>query len=160
MAIPVHLWLTDDGGTPIKGSSTVTDRENSIEVISFSHGLNLPIDRHSGQITGTRQHSSMMIEKEFDASSPYLYQAVSKGKILQAADLHWYRINSAGREEVFFKMSLKGIKIGAVNPSMANIKLAGDFSLNPTESVSLMYDSITWCYVDGNIEHTDSWDDR
>ena len=82
MAIPAYLWLKDDGGTAIKGSSRVTNREGSIEVIGFSHGVNLPVDERSGQITGTRTHSSMMLEKEFDASSPYLYKAVSTGQTL------------------------------------------------------------------------------
>lgn len=32
MAIPVYLWLEDDGGAPIKGSVDVNGREGSIEV--------------------------------------------------------------------------------------------------------------------------------
>lgn len=31
MAVPVHLFLTDDGGAMIRGSSDVADREGSIE---------------------------------------------------------------------------------------------------------------------------------
>lgn len=80
MAIPAYMWLTDDGGSDIKGSSTVHGREGSIEVIGFSHGLNLPVDSQSGKITGTRVHSPMHIEKEFDVASPYLYKALSKGR--------------------------------------------------------------------------------
>lgn len=30
MAVPVHLFLTDDGGAMIRGSSDVQDREGSI----------------------------------------------------------------------------------------------------------------------------------
>ena len=36
MAIPVYLWLKDDGGADIKGSVDVKDREGSIEVLA--HG--------------------------------------------------------------------------------------------------------------------------
>jgi type VI secretion system secreted protein Hcp len=32
--------------------------------------------------------------------------------------------------------------------------------LNHTESISMMYDRITWHYVDGNIKFTDSWNER
>lgn len=160
MGIPAHLWLKDDGGTPIKGSSTVTGRQDSIEIIGFSHGLNLPVDVHTGKVSGVRQHAPMMLEKEFDASSPYLFKAVSNGQTLQSAELVWYRINHAGQEEPFFKMSLEGVKISSINPSMPNVKLAGGHNLNPTESISLRYERITWRYVDGNIEHTDAWDER
>lgn len=36
MAIPVYLWLKDDGGADIKGSVDVQDREGSIEVVAQS----------------------------------------------------------------------------------------------------------------------------
>ena len=34
MAIPVYLWLKDDGGADIKGSVDVKDREGSISCCS------------------------------------------------------------------------------------------------------------------------------
>lgn len=37
MAIPVYLWLKDDGGADIKGSVDVQDREGSIEVVAQEH---------------------------------------------------------------------------------------------------------------------------
>src|SRR5579871_3534328 len=102
MAIPAYMWLKDDGGANIKGSSTVQGHEGSVEVIGFNHGLSLPVDSQSGRITGSRIHSPMTIEKEFDAVSPYLYKAVAKGQTLQSALLKWYRINDAGQEDVYF----------------------------------------------------------
>ena len=65
MPIPAHMWLKDDGGADIKGSSTVQDREGSIEIISFGHGVNLPVDSADGKITGKRTHSPIAFEKEF-----------------------------------------------------------------------------------------------
>nr|WP_279589200.1 type VI secretion system tube protein Hcp [Paraburkholderia rhizosphaerae] len=97
------MWLKDDGGADIKGSVTVQDREGSIEVIGFGHGLNLPVDNSTGKVTGTRSHSPM---------------------------------------------------------GMANTKIATVSQLNHTESVSILYDRITWHYVDGNIRFTDSWSER
>lgn len=70
MAILAHLFLTDDGGAAIKGSSDVRDREGSVEVLAFGHGLQLPTDSNTGKITGTRVHSALTFEKEFDSSSP------------------------------------------------------------------------------------------
>jgi type VI secretion system secreted protein Hcp len=160
MPIPAYMWLKDDGGADIKGSVTVQAREGSIEVIGFSHGLNLPVDSSSGQITGTRSHSPMSIEKEFDASSPYIYKAVATGQTLQSAELKWYRINDAGQEQVYFIMLLEGVKITGVNPGMANTKLSEMSALNHVESVSIMYERITWHYTDGNIKYSDSWNER
>ncbi len=98
MPIPAYMWLKDDGGADIKGSVTVQGREGSIEVVGFDHGVNLPVDTAAGKITGTRSHSAMNIEKEFDPTSPYLYKAVSTGQALKSAELKWYSIrNSALR---------------------------------------------------------------
>lgn len=160
MPIPAYLWLRDDGGADIKGSVTVQGREGSIEIIGFSHGVNLPVDNKTGTLTGPRTHSPMNLEKEFDASSPYLYKAASKGQALKSAELRWYRINDAGQEEVYFVMLMEGVKVVGVNPGMANTRLSETSALNHVESVSLMYDRITWHYTDGNIKFADSWSER
>ncbi|WP_208952470.1 Hcp family type VI secretion system effector [Rahnella sp. ChDrAdgB13] len=160
MPIPAYMWLKDDGGADIKGSVDVKDREGSIEVVGFSHGLNIPVDGNTGKITGTRSHSPMMLEKEFDSSSPYLYKAVAKGQTLKSAEIRWYRINDAGQEEAYFIMTIEGVKITGVNPGMPNAKMSGNSQINHMESISMMYDKITWRYVDGNVQYTDDWNDR
>lgn len=160
MPIPAYMWLKDDGGSDIRGSVTVQGREGSIEVIGFSHGLNLPVDGSAGKITGTRSHSAMCIEKEFDATSPYLYKAVAKGQTLKSAELKWYRINDAGQEKPYFIMLLEGVKVTGINPGMPNMKLDSMSQINHLESVLLMYERITWHYLDGNIKFTDVWNER
>lgn len=52
MGIPAYMWRKDDGGADIKGSSTMQGCEGSVEVIGFSHGLNLPVDGRSGKSRG------------------------------------------------------------------------------------------------------------
>lgn len=160
MPIPAYMWIKDDGGADIKGSVDVQNREGSIEVIGFSHGLNLPVDSVNGTITGKRSHSPMLIEKEFDSSSPYLYKAVATGQKLKSAEIRWYRINDAGQEECYFIMTIEGVKVTGVNPGMPNAKMAGNAQINHMEAVSLMYERITWKYCDGNVQYTDDWNIR
>lgn len=76
MAIPVYLWLKDDGGADIKGSVDVQDRDGSIEVVAQEHNLYIPTDNNTGKLTGTRIHTPFLFTKEIDSSSPYLYKAV------------------------------------------------------------------------------------
>lgn len=87
MAIPAYLWMKDDGGADIKGAVDVHDREGSIEVPGFSHGLHLPTDNGTGKITGTRLHAPLTFQKEFDSSSPYIYKAVAKGQTLKSVEI-------------------------------------------------------------------------
>lgn len=160
MPIPPYLWLKDDGGADIKGSVDLKDREGSIELIGFSHGVNLPVDSANGKVTGTRSHSPIMFEKEFDSSSPYLYRAVTTGQTLKSAEIRFYNINDAGQEVCYFMISMEGVKITGVNPGVSNVKLAGNSQLNHMEAVSMMYDKITWRYVDGNVQYADAWTER
>lgn len=160
MPIPPYMWLKDDGGADIKGSVDVKDREGSIEIIGLSHGINLPVDNANGKITGTRQHSSMMIEKEVDSSTPYLYKAAATGQTLKSSEIKFYHINDAGQEVAYYSVLMENVKITGVNCGVPNCKLAANDKMNHVESVSLQYEKITWKIHDGNIQFTDAWNER
>lgn len=160
MAIPAYLWLKDDGGSQIMGSVDVQGRDGSVEVLGFGHGVFLPTDSATGKVTGTRKHSPIVFEKEFDSSSPYLYKAVATGQTLKSAEFKWYRINHAGQEEEYFNMLLEGVRVVAVCPLMHDCKNPATEKHNHLESVSLSYEKITWKHNDGNIIFSDAWNDR
>lgn len=160
MAIPAYLWLKDDGGSDINGSVDVNKREGSIEVIEFVHALTIPTDNNTGKLTGTRIHTPVVLVKEFDSSSPYIYKAVTSGQTLKSAEFKWYRISVAGQEEEYFNIFLENVKIVSVAPVMHNIKNPATEKFNHMESVQLRYEKIKWTYKDGNIVHTDSWNER
>ncbi|MBU9821923.1 Hcp family type VI secretion system effector [Rahnella sp. BCC 1045] len=158
MAIPAYLWLKDDGGADIKGSVDVMKREGSIEVRGFTHNLNIPTDNNTGKLTGTRKHAAILIEKEFDSSSPYLYKAVASGQTFHSAELKWYRINDAGQEVEYFNMFMEGVKVVSITPIMHDISSVT--GTGHIESVQFRYEKITWKYCDGNIQFTDAWNER
>ena len=157
MAIPVYLWLKDDGCADIKGSVDVKDRVGSIEVVAQEHNLYIPTDNNTGKLTGTRIHTPFLFTKEIDASSPYLYKAVTTGQTLRQAEFKWYRINDAGQEVEYFNMLLEGVRIVSISPTMASPE---DKNNNHLESVELRYEKITWKHCDGNIIFTDAWNER
>lgn len=160
MAIPAYLWLRDDGGAAIKGSVDVHDRESSIEVLSFGHGLYLPTDNNTGKITSTRVHAPLGFQKEFDSSSPYLYKAIARGQTLKSAEFKWYQINDAGQEVEYFNMLLENVKVVSCTPHMLDVKNPATEKHNHLENVSLRNERITWKYCDGNIQFSDAWNER
>ncbi|CAG4893372.1 MULTISPECIES: type VI secretion system tube protein TssD [Paraburkholderia] len=157
MAVPLHLWLKDEGGADIRGSSSVAGREGSIEVLSLTHGIHTPTDGNTGKLMGTRSHRPITIEKEIDRSSALLYRAVVCGLTLQAGELKFYRTNEAGREEAYFTMSMKNIKVVGMSPRVPNIKETASAHRNHFEIVELMYEEVTWTYADGNMVFKDGW---
>ncbi|HAU5566515.1 TPA: Hcp family type VI secretion system effector [Serratia fonticola] len=160
MPIPANLWLKDDGGADIRGSVDVQNREGSIEITGFSHNVRLPTDPMTGKATGTRKHAPIIIQKEFDASSPYLYKAVSTGQNLKSAEFRWYHINDAGQEVEYFNILIEGVKIIGVSPIMHDTKDPCKEKHNHLECVEFAYEKITWKHCDGNIIFSDSWNER
>lgn len=160
MAIPAYLWLKDDGGAAICGSVDISGREGSIEILGLNHSVSIPTDNATGKPTATREHAPMTFDKEIDASSPYLYKAVTTGQKLQSAEVKYYRINNAGQEEEYFSALMEGVTVTCVGPVMYDVKSQYGEKRNHLELVELLYQKITWRYVDGNIIHSDSWNER
>lgn len=160
MAIPVYLWLKDDGGSLVKGSVDVRGREGSIEIVEFMHSVDLPTDNLTGKITSKRVHGDYFLIKETDCASPYLYKSVSTGKNFKEAILRFYRINYNGQEEEYFRVVLENAKVNEVEPFMMDIKKTKYEKHNHLEAFYLSYERITWHYLDGNLIHSDNWNNK
>lgn len=160
MAIPAYLWITDDAGREISGAVDVKDREKSIEVTCFDHSITVPTDNHSGRVTANHQHHAYCFEKEIDCSSPYLYKALTTGQTLKCAEFILYKINNTGQEQPYFVTRLENVKIVGIIPLMADVKDFRNEQYTHFEYIEMVYQKISWLYIDGNIKHTDSWNER
>ncbi|ADU70751.1 Hcp family type VI secretion system effector [Pantoea sp. At-9b] len=160
MAIPVYLWLKDDGGMDIKGSVEAEHREGSVEVVAMKHQVHIPTDGNTGKVTGTRVHAPLQFTKAIDSSSPYLYKAVTTGQTLKSAELKWYLIDSGGNEVEYFNTRLENVKVVKVSPLMHDIKDPAKEQHNHLEEIELRYEKITWTFKEGNLVHSDEWNTR
>ncbi|WP_312072957.1 type VI secretion system tube protein TssD [Atlantibacter sp.] len=160
MAIPVYVWLYEEEGKLLKGSVDVTGREGSIECVGMQHDLFIPTDDATGAVTGTRKHEAYTFEKLIDSSSPLLYKALTTGQTLAKAEFKFYRINYNGQEENYFTTTLENVKVCHVVPVMYNTKDPDFEKQGHIEHVGLRYEKIDWHYLDGNIKHADSWNER
>ncbi|MEM5383117.1 type VI secretion system tube protein TssD [Paraburkholderia phymatum] len=157
MPTPLHLWLKDERGADIRGSSTVIGREGSIEVLSLTHAVHAPTDNVTGQLMGGRSHRPITIEKEIDRSSVLLNLAVVRGQTLASAELKWYRINDSGKEEEYYNITMRNVKVASVSPKVPNIKEDATAHRSHFEIVELRYEEIAWSYLDGNLTFKDAW---
>lgn len=90
MSLPAYLFLYNENGVQIKGSCMTSGREGAIEVMNTQHGICLPVDPHTGSLTGNRMHEPVIINKEVNKSSPYLFDFVCTGKRLKTAIIRFY----------------------------------------------------------------------
>ncbi|MDU2766388.1 MAG: type VI secretion system tube protein TssD, partial [Enterobacter sp.] len=86
--------------------------------------------------------------------------AASTGQALKSAEIKFYHINDAGQEVCYYTVLMENVKVTGVNCSVPNVKIAANDKMNHVESVSLQYEKITWRIVDGNIMHSDAWNER
>ena len=134
----------------------VLGREGSIEVKSLSHHLTIPTDHNTGKLTGTRIHTPILIQKEFDRTTPLLARAICKGVTLKSAEIKMYRINEAGFEVEYFNMLLENVKVTGFTPGLH----PGVASGTHLENIEMRYETIQWKYIDGNIIFKDGWNER
>ncbi|WP_115193630.1 Hcp family type VI secretion system effector [Raoultella terrigena] len=156
MSNPAYLWFIDENGSPIVGGSMVLGREGSIEVKSLSHHLTIPTDRNTGKLTGTRIHTLILIQQEFDRTTPLLARAICRGVTLKSAEIKMYRTNEAGFEVEYFNMLLENVKVTGFTPGLH----PGVASGTHLENIEMRYETIQWKYTDGNIIFKDGWNER
>jgi len=157
MAEAIYLWLKDSGGADIKGGAEAKSREGSIEVLAYEHDITLPVDSSDGKITARRVHGVFQFMKQLDISTPLLLRSVTDGKPCQSAEFKWYRIDDQGNVEAFYTVRLDKVKVVKVTSKMHDIKDPAYKTSVHMEHIELRYEKITWIHADGNIQHSDSW---
>jgi type VI secretion system Hcp family effector len=85
------------------------------------HSVNIPTDSNTGKLTGTRVHKPILFTKETDASTLYLYKAVTSGQTLKSIEIKWYKIDDAGKEKEYFNTKLENVKVVGVTAKMLDI---------------------------------------
>ncbi|MCP1438304.1 type VI secretion system Hcp family effector [Erwinia persicina] len=85
---------------------------------------------------------------------------MSTGQKLKSAEMKFYHINDAGQEVEYFSTLMEEVTVIGIGPVMYDVKSEYGEQRNHLDIVELMYEKITWRYVDGNIIHSDSWNQR
>jgi hypothetical protein len=66
-------------------------------------------------------HKPILFTKETDASTLYLYKAVTSGQTLKSIEIKWYKIDDAGKEKEYFNTKLENVKVVGVTAKMLDI---------------------------------------
>lgn len=98
MAIPAYLFLKDDGGADIKGSVDVQDREGSIEILSFDHGLHIPTDSKPENSPAPGNMPPLTFKKSSTLPARIFTRLLPPGRHLKAQNLNGTELTTPGKK--------------------------------------------------------------
>ena len=75
------------------------------------------MDGYTGRLTGTRIHTPITVQKEFDKKTPFLYKALSENMTLKSATIKMYQILDAGVDSEYFNIILENVKVTGITPN-------------------------------------------
>lgn len=144
----------------IQGEVTQKGREGFMEVYGFSHEVLSPRDAASGLPTGRRQHTPLRVVIRQSQATPLLLQAQSRNEVLPEVKVLFFRPSPTGTEQQYFTYTLTNVRVVSMRTWNPNKLDAAATTYIPCSEVAFTYQTITWTYNDGGVEHQDSWEEN
>ena len=138
------------------GGKAQVNHKDEILVQAFKHISKKPVDPQNGQPTGPRVYEPLIITKEFDRTSPMLYNAMAAGEKMEAFELKWYR-TVENKLEHYFTITLTDAIITGVKTYMPNCLDVQNKSFTHLEDVSFSFKAIEWQHVKSSTSGSDDW---
>lgn len=132
----------------IQGNSTITGYAGQIILLSFSHGVHMPMGADVGgteRTLGRPSFSEMTLMKATDQSTPALYGACAGGTKLGNATI------TIGRNEAGVFMQL--VQYVLTNAMIASISTSGS-GTDAMDSISIHFSAITMAYTQQKTDST------
>jgi type VI secretion system Hcp family effector len=136
---PFLALLEIDG---IKGESTAKQGKDQIELLSFTNGQSMPLERshsNTSRASGRADHKDFSITKQLDLSSPTLYEKCASGEEIKTVKLHVFKADAKGTPLEFMTCVFESCII-------TGISMSGSQDGQPSESISFNYLSAKWTY--------------
>jgi type VI secretion system secreted protein Hcp len=131
-------------GPDTKGESTSEQGKDMIEVLSFSHGVSMPLTfgaSNTSRAHGRAQHQDFTISKYVDITSPELNLYCSGGDDIKTIILHIYKADANSTKPIeYLKFTLESCII-------TSVAIGGGGGDQATETVTFNYGKITWDYI-------------
>jgi type VI secretion system secreted protein Hcp len=142
----------------IEGEVVLKGREGMMEIYGFSHEVVSPRDAASGLPTGKRQHTPFRVVIRQSQATPLLLRSQSRNEVIPEVKVLFFRPNgNTGTEQQYFTYTLKNARISSFRTWAPNKQDPAATPYLPSSEVAFTYESFTWTYVDGGVEHTDDW---
>ncbi len=128
----------------VKGESTATQGKDKIEVLSWSHGVSMPLTSgasNNARASGRCQHQDFTFSKYLDISSPTINLKVSGGDNIKTIELTVFQADKNDGDMVQY------YKILFSDCIITNFGVSGGGGGRPVETVTFNYRKIAWSYA-------------
>ena len=157
MPMPCFLSITGNTQGKIEGSCAIEGHAGTILVQAELNDVKIPRSPQTGLPSGKRVHEPFTITKELDKSSPKIFQALTTGEQLSEVLLEYFRISTAGKEELYYTIKLENAIVVSVHKWVPNCLDKSKEAYGHMEDVSFSYEKVTWSFSIDGIEADDSW---
>ncbi len=165
--MPTPAYMSIQGrkqGNISEGSSTDASigntwqegHEDEILIQGFDHTVLIPTNPQNGQPSGPRRHEQLVVTKNFDKSSPLLYNALTSGELMDC-EIKWFRTAADGTSEHYFTTKLTDAVIVDINACMAHCQDPTTERFGHEERVALNYRKIEWRHETAGTSGEDDW---
>ncbi len=157
--MPMTSYLTLEGNDqgPIEGDCVQAGREKTILVYGLDHRVEIPRDTHTGLASGQRIHHPLTVMKRMDPASPLISKACCTGEHMAKFELDFYHIDDAGKEVLYYKISLEDAIIVEVKTYYPLTFLDSSKPYPHMEAVSFTYSKIIWSHETASKQAEDDW---
>lgn len=148
----IAMYIESQVQGQITGDITFPSEESNIGVTGFSSSVYMPYDPASGQATGRRQYSPIIINKSFDSASIRMNLAFLATEQLNLVRLHFYKAESQGQSVHYYTVELQNARIVSYDQTT-------DDTAPVQETWGFTFQRIMWIDEINNLETTDNWAD-
>jgi type VI secretion system secreted protein Hcp len=104
----------------IDGSATDSAHKNWSKIFSMSQDVTRPPGGNAGAARNDRATlNDIVVTKEFDKSSPQLFQYSCDGKVIPKVEIHLTTSTGAGKEETYAAYTLEKVRVSNYHSSAA-----------------------------------------
>jgi type VI secretion system secreted protein Hcp len=159
-----EFYVTIEGTKQGKFKSAGGDGESrrgtqsKIPCIRFCSETTSPRDAATGQASGKRQHHPITITKEWDASSPQIFQALVTNEILKGVLFEFMKTDASGQEYVYHTIKLTNATVSQIKSYLDLTDTSGDpYDAHELEDVSFTFQKVEIENKDGKTMAVDDW---
>ncbi|EYF02866.1 Hcp family type VI secretion system effector [Chondromyces apiculatus] len=126
----------------IKGESTSAQGKEMVELLSFNHGVSMPLTAgpsNTSRASGRAVHQDFTVTKYLDITSPTLNLKCSGGEDIKAMKVHVWKADAAGAPHKYMQYTFESCIVTSVS--------VGGGADQPIETVTFNYKKISWEYA-------------